>query len=153
MKRVALLSIVGLIGCGSGPPPEITSFSVQPSTAARGTDVMVSIEVANFELREADPENGQALRAAHEGGEGEEGDYPDGGHFHVYLDNTETNPMYINCPEFCEHGASMSPVRARIPDDATVGEHTVIARLNNDQHLFLKPEIRATTTLTIVMQN
>jgi hypothetical protein len=139
---------LGLIGCG-GPPPEIMSFTVEPSMAARGADVTIAIVVANFELREPEPETGHALRPFHDSGEGEGGDYPDGGHFHVYLDTTESNPMFINCPDYCEHGASVSPVRARIPDDASIGEHTVIARLNDDQHKFLKPEIRATTTLTI----
>jgi hypothetical protein len=153
MKLLVALPLLVLIGCGSGPPPEITSFTVEPSIAARGTDVMISIVVANFELREPEPEMGQALRPAHDAGEGEDNDYPDGGHFHVYLDNTESNPMFINCPEYCEHGAPASPVRARIPDDMAIGEHTVIARLNDDRHLFLKPEIRATTTLTVLMEN
>ncbi len=130
----------------------ITSFTVTPASAPAGTDVTVSVTVENFELREPTIEEGLALRAAHDVGPGEEGAYPEGGHFHVYLDSTETNPMFIDCPDYCEHGASKSPARARIPEDEMPGEHTVIVRLNNDVHEFLRPEIEATASLTVTME-
>jgi hypothetical protein len=152
MKLLLALTALALVGCGEGPPPSITSVTIEPSMAARGSDVTISVVVDNFTLREPEPEEGQALRPLSEG-EAEEGEYPDGGHFHVYLDNTETNPMFINCPDYCEHGAYTTPARALIPADAEIGEHTVIVRLNNDHHLFLKPEIRATATLTVLMEN
>jgi hypothetical protein len=148
MRRLLIAGFL-LSACGSDPPV-ITSFTVTPASAPRGTDVMVSLSVENFEIREPAAES-HALRALHDSGEGEEGDYPDGGHFHVYLDTTETNPMFINCPDYCEHGASASPARARIPDDASIGEHMVIVRLNNDHHQFLKPAIEARASLTVTM--
>jgi hypothetical protein len=152
MRLLYALPLSILVGCSS-EPPQITSVTIEPAMAARGSDVMVSVSVANFELREPEPEGeGQALRPASEGS-AEEADYPEGGHFHVYLDNTETNPMFINCPDYCEHGAYTTPAMARIPADAEIGEHTVIIRLNNDHHLFLTPEILGTATLTVLMEN
>jgi hypothetical protein len=151
MKLLFGLLSFALAGCGSDPPV-ITSLTLDPVMVARGADVNVSIAVSNFELR-APQEESHALRAADTGGHEEDGDYPDGGHFHVYLDDTETNPMLIDCPDYCEHGASTSPARARIPDDAAVGAHKVIVRLNDDHHEFLKPEITAEATLTVLMEN
>jgi hypothetical protein len=147
MGRAIVAGFILLSACGSDPPV-ITSLTVSPASAPRGTDVTVSLTVKNFTIRRPEA-GGHALRAAHDSGEAEDGDYPDGGHFQVYLDTTESSPMFIDCPEYCEHGAPASTARARIPDDATIADHIVIVRLYNDHGEVLDPEVRASTSLTV----
>ncbi len=142
-----MLTVGLLVGCGSSDPPEMTSVTVSPASVQRGTDVTVNVTVANFELRM--PAEEEALTAAEEEIAPATGDYPDGGHFHIYLDDLETNPMLVNCPDYCDDSAFMTSVRARVPDDATAGSHMVIVRLNNDFHMFLNPQIKGQAPLMV----
>lgn len=149
-----LLVLPFLVACGS-EPPIINSISVSPTEVPVGGETTLSVDISNFELRPP-PEDGHAglLPAAeeeahaHEGAEGV--DYPDGGHYHVYLDSFETNPLMTNCPEHCKHPAWDTMVRVKIPDDSSlVGDHMLMIRLNMDNHMFLKPAIEEETPLTI----
>ncbi len=146
-----MIGVLGfwLWGCGSSEPPAVVSVSVTPSVAA-GDDATITIAVDHFELRPPSDHMASGLRPADEGaGDAEAGDYPDGGHYHVYLDSTEVNPLMINCPEHCKHPAWQTMVRARIPAHATAGEHKLIVRLNNDGHAALVPHIENETTFTV----
>jgi hypothetical protein len=155
MKAPLLLGLLLAIGCGSNPPPAITSLSVNPAEVAPGGETTLTVVLENFQLRDPDAQTAHGLRAASEDehGEGEAGDYPDGGHFHVYLDSVETNPLLNNCPDYCEHPGFSNSIRLKIPDDAIPGSHQLILRLNADTHMFLVPEIEKSTPLTITSES
>lgn len=83
-------------------------------------------------------EHGLTARTLREAADGhdEEGD----GHIHVYLDNTDQNPL-------AQVTTTVFPVI--IPRATPAGTHTLIARLHGSDHLILQPEIRATTDITV----
>lgn len=147
--QIATLALV-LGACGS-PDPELQSVTVTPSTVAAGEDLTLAIALEHFDLRNPDDAGSHGLRAA-DGEHGDDeasGDYPSEGHFHVYQDTVETNPLMINCPEHCKHPGFAKEVRARIPEDTAAGEHTIIVRLNDNGHRTLTPHIMATATFTV----
>lgn len=149
-----LVALPLLFACGSGDPPVIHSVTVNPTEVAPGEETTLTVDIANFELRPpsdhgADHSGLQPAEEEHMHGEGEHGDYPDGGHYHVYLDSVESNPLMINCPDHCKHPAFAASVRVKIPDDASPGMHDVIVRLNMDDHKFLDPPIQHKATLTV----
>ncbi len=137
-----------LVGCGGGDPA-VTSVAFTPNTIQAGDEGTLTVEVENFTLREPGPEPGEALHAAEETEAGKSGDYPDGGHFHVYLDSVEENPIPLNCPDYCEHPGFTPTNKLRIPATTTAGSHTIIVRLNNDDHTFLNPPIQNTAMITV----
>ena len=154
MMKTPLFGLLLAIGCGSNEPPVISSVSLNPVEVAPGGETTLTVVLENFELRSPDAETGHALRpAAEDHGEGEASDYPDGGHFHVYFDSVETNPLLLDCPDYCEHPGFANSVRVKTPDDALPGAHELILRLNADNHTFLVPEIEMHVDLTITSAN
>jgi hypothetical protein len=151
LLRSSLLILV-LSACGS-PPPEITTVTVTPGEVPQGGEATLIVSVANFELRDPATHMHSGLRPAHDEGEGNEGEYPDGGHFHVYLDSTDVNPLNVDCPDYCNHAAFNQTVRVTIPLDVQPGTHQLIVRLNNDGHLTLKPAIQGEASLLVTMAN
>ncbi|MEQ8977281.1 MAG: hypothetical protein RL846_05100 [Deltaproteobacteria bacterium] len=154
MKRVHTILTFGVaLICAScsSPDPAITAVTVNPSVVAPGGEIIVSVTVADFELRDPrDVGGSHGLRAADDGNEhGDATDYPSEGHFHVYFDTIEANPLQLDCPDYCMHPGFTPNVRATISSSAAVGLHEVIVLLNNNAHMTLMPHIRGTADLTV----
>ncbi len=150
LPTTAALALLFAVGCG-GADPELHSVTVSPASVAAGADLTLTIDIANFDLVNPDEHTAHGLRAAdgeHEHGEAD-GDYPSEGHFHVYMDSVETNPLMLNCPDHCKHPGFAKEVRARIPDGTEAGMHTIIVRLNDNSHMTLTPHIMTTATFTV----
>lgn len=155
MKRLRTILAFGgtllFVACSS-PDPSITAVTVDPTVVAPGGEITVSITVADFDLRDPSEVGGgsHGLRAADEGSEhGEAGDYPSEGHFHVYFDSIEENPLQLDCPDYCMHPGFTPSVRATISSSTAVGMHKVIVLLNNNGHMTLTPHIRGEADLTV----
>ncbi len=147
------LAALTLIACGSTADPSISAMTVSPAMVAAGGELTVNVTVDNFELKNPDDHGGShGLRAAEEEGHmhGEsDGDYPGEGHFHIYMDSVDENPLQLNCPDHCKHPGFAGTVRAKIPDDATAGAHKLILRLNDNGHMTLTPHIMATADFMV----
>ena len=152
VPTLASLFVLTAFACGEGDPA-ITAISVNPSTVAPGGEVTLTVTIENFNLVNPDDHGGgHGLRAAqHDHGDeaAAEGEYPDEGHFHVYLNSVEENPVLVNCPDHCKHSAFAESVRLSIPETTDAGQHTIIARLNDNSHAILTPHIMATVGLTV----
>ena len=152
--RAAILSapavLLVLTACGSADP-SIASVTVTPATVAAGDQISINVTVADFDLVSPDDAHAHGLRAAegeHEHGEAA-GDYPSEGHFHVYFDSIEENPLLLNCPTYCKHPGFAPTVTSTVPNDATAGAHKIIILLNDNSHMTLTPHIRGEATLTV----
>ena len=137
------LSLV-LVGCskdGDVMDPEIVSFEVNPTEITAGTDATVMIEVNHFEFTGHDEMTGMSTDAGdgHSHEDGHEGVQK--GHVHIYLDDTETNPLVMMM-------ADMDTFT--MPIDTTAGAHTLIARLHDDGHLIIEPEVIAELEVTVL---
>jgi len=133
----ALLTLGLLVGCGGGDPT--ISVTASPTTFANGGSTTLTIEVTDFELRE--PPTSHALVAAQHDHDHETGDTEltaDGGHYHVYLDSTDQNPLKMAWTTTLELTVS-----------STAGPHTLIVRLNADDHRFLQPEVKSQVDITL----
>lgn len=150
LPMVGSAALLFVVGCGAADP-ELHSVTVSPATVAAGEDLTLAVDIENFDLVNPADHTAHGLRAAdgdHEHGEAE-GDYPSEGHFHVYMDSVEMNPLMLNCPEHCAHTGFAKEVRARIPDGTAAGMHTIIVRLNDNSHRTLTPHIEAQATFTV----
>lgn len=148
-----LLAFAGLFAaCGGDAPPTI-SVTAQPSTFTSGSTVTFTVTVQDFELRpDIDHQmetHGlhQGLKTStedgHEGGDGHHDEANEeyvgnAGHFHVYLDSVETNPIKQSWD-----------TTVMLPIVADPGAHTLIFRLNDDSHRFFVPHITATVDVTV----
>ncbi len=137
MRRLRLMLFlvlpcpVMLGGCVEEEPPEIISFSVEPTTVEAGGDCISTVEVHHFELTgEADHEHDEA------GAGGED----HMGHVHIYLDDLMTNPVLMQV-ELVE--------TVTIPDDTEAGTHTLIARLHNSEHEIIEPQVIAEVDIEV----
>lgn len=116
--------------CPSVENPSIDSFIVDPDTVAAGGNIDVTIAGSDLgfaEHDEGDDHHGEAEACP-------------GGHIHVYLDDLMTNPLAQE--EALEFTLT-------IPDDTEPGEHTLIARLHNRDHIIYKPEVTKETDITV----
>jgi len=139
------LGMILAAACGEDHPAPTVSATVTPQTFVSGSTVTLSVMTTHFDIR--NPANGghqHGLRAA--AGDHEDHDhddhghveYPTAGHYHVYLDSTEVNPLvmgYENSIDFLV--------------TATAGPHKLIIRLNEDSHAFLVPEIKTEVSITV----
>lgn len=116
-------------------PPEITEFTLTPTTLAPGGEFMTHAAVHNFEFSGHAGETG-----GHEHEGGESGADCPSGHYHVYLDDFMTNPLAM--PDTAD-------ATANLPDDISLGEHTIFARLHNSDHTILMPEVIAEVAITV----
>jgi hypothetical protein len=125
-----------LAACG-GADPVISSVSLTPSTIPAGGIVNVVVAGEGLAL-EAPATAGltalrtSALRAAH-------GDEM-GRHLHAYLDTTDVNPLAME---------TRTTFPITIPAATTVGAHTIIVRLHDEDHLIIQPEVKATAALIV----
>ncbi|MCB9648080.1 MAG: hypothetical protein H6730_15930 [Deltaproteobacteria bacterium] len=127
------LAALSLAACGGGDPS--VSVTADKSSLASGDTVTLTVTVENFELRAP----AQALRAAHGDEEQTAGEVTsDGGHYHVYLDSTDVNPLTM----------AWTPT-VNVTVTASTGPHQLIVRLNADDHRFLVPEVKAHVDLTV----
>ena len=128
MKRFALaITMLGLTACGAGEP-KITSFTLNPSTIAKGGSTTVTIAIENFTLI-PDDDGAQALRPSHEGVADN-----DSGHLHIYLDDTMTNPVVMT---------ASTTFSVKTSSTISLGDHKLIAQLRRTDHLIVSPEVKA----------
>jgi hypothetical protein len=132
------LSALALTACGGGDPT--IAVTASKTTLASGDTVTLTVTTTNFELR-APP--AQALRVAdgdHEHS-GTTGDAltADGGHYHVYLDSTDVNPLKM----------AWIPTVDITVTTSVAGDHELIVRLNADDHRYLVPEVKAHVDITV----
>ena len=151
MKTFALTLVAfgvasAVAACGGGTPPTI-AVTASATTFTSGSTVTFSIAVTDFELRMPPDASGHSshskkLTAANEGhdhGHDKGDDYfTDGGHFHIYLDTTDTNPLRQGW-----HSQLEMPIRT------SPGSHKLIFRLNDDNHRFFVPQITSTVDITV----
>jgi hypothetical protein len=135
MRNLAFATALALAACSSDPPT--LSVTASPTTLRSGEKTTLSIAVENFEL--VDPARHAALRVAHEGDPHAAPELTaSSGHYHVYLDTTEENPIYqgfVDAPE--------------VTVTASAGPHLLIVRLSAEDHRTLVPEIKAEVGITI----
>jgi hypothetical protein len=136
MTRALALATLALAACSADPPT--LSATASPTTLRSGEKTTLTLAVENFEL--VDPARRAALRAAHEG-EPHAGDErsASSGHYHVYLDTTEENPIY--------QGFRTDP---EVTVTASVGPHVLVVRLAGEDHRIVTPEVRAEVAITVV---
>lgn len=129
------LFALGLAACGSDGAlqPSVTA-SASPSSFAAGGMTTVSVAVQDFTLRSPDHAHSALTAAQHSADEVS----AEGGHYHIYLDSTEVNPLKMAWT-----------TSTTIAVDAAPGPHTLIIRLNADDHRFLVPEVKATVDITL----
>jgi len=139
MRLSFLLAV--LVGCGGSEPmePEILSFVVDPEVAAQGEEVTATFELAHFNLTGDDGHSHDEHMGDHHD-EGEDADMQSG-HVHIYLDDVETNPLAMQT----ELVSTFT-----VPEDAEIGEHVLIARLHNADHLIIEPQVTAEIDFDIV---
>lgn len=128
---------VAATACGGEDAPTVM-VSSSKTTLASGDSTTLTVTVTNFELR--DP-SAHALTVADTGHEHEatgETVTSDGGHYHVYLDSTDENPLKM----------AWTPT-VDVTVTASVGVHQLIVRLNADDHRFLVPEVEDHVDITV----
>lgn len=139
-----------LLACGQSDPA-ITTFTVSPATVSPGDTLTIDVAVENFRL--VDPDGGgHGLRPANEDGHGDGDGEPlitSEGHFHIYMDSTDTNPLLFDCPSHCKHAGFYNPLSVTTPTTATAGSHKLILRLNANDHRTLTPHIKAEATIMV----
>jgi hypothetical protein len=148
MRRALLsVTVVGGFVCfgGCAEPQEecgtpTLEVSGAPTTIVSGDEITVSVTTTNFELR--DPEG-----HTHEdhGDPGEDdlefrsGGGSCGGHYHVYLDSFEVNPLLMAWEE-----------EQAVTVEGDNGDHEIMVRLNGDDHKILDPDITDSFPIEIV---
>lgn len=138
---LALLSLglSGAVGCGDDPAPTV-SITVTPDRLSSGGTTRADISVTDFELAAEDHAHVRAQASGHEA-EGEHehtGDIPRIGHYHIYLDSMETNPILMG------HESSVE-----LTVTASAGPHRLIVRLHNLDHTIIEPQITGEAAITI----
>ena len=109
------------------PPPGVT-ITVKPTTVAQDGTVHLSIKTTNFTLESDADSQTHAFDPAK-------------GHYHVYLDSTETGPLTD------DHAAELDLV---IPGKTAVpGPHKLILRLQYEDHKIVTPETTSTVAITV----
>lgn len=147
MTRLASLALFALVACGPGEvgDPEIVSWTVDPLEIVAGGDATSTVELAHFELSGEGHHMGDTgmtgmsteAEAGHEHGDG---DVPVG-HVHIYLDDLETNPLLMQTTDSDTF---------TIPMDTAPGKHTLIARLQDENHKILEPQVTAEIEITVL---
>ena len=125
--------------CGGDDAPTVM-VSASKTTLTSGDMTTLTVTVTNFELRDPTA-HAHALTVADTGHEHEatgEEVTSDGGHYHVYLDRTDVNPLKM----------AWTPT-VDVTVTASVGAHRLIVRLNADDHRFLVPEVEDHVEITV----
>lgn len=129
--------VVFAVACeGASVPPELLSFTLDPTTGPAGTTVTSTVEVADFELTGHDEAAGMDGHAHEDAG-------VTSGHVHIYLDDLLTNPLLMQAVEVDTF---------EIPAETEVGEHTLIARLHDSTHLIIEPQVTLEATFEVTSE-
>ena len=125
--------------CADAEPPEIGEFSVDPADPAAGDTVTVTLDLHHFSLTG----HGDEDEGHHD--DEDEGHHDDdaacnAGHVHVYLDDLEGDLLAMIVTETAD---------LDIPSSITSGAHTLIARLQGEDHAAVVPEVTASFEITV----
>jgi hypothetical protein len=135
---VALTLFLTACGHEHEPPPQILSFDVKPLEVKPGDALHMTVKTAHFTLVPDDDSDSADSVLVH--AEGANGSSPNSGHFHVYLDDRETNPLLMPATESFD---------CTLPTTVTPGQHTLIVRLHSQDHLIIRPEVSSEFALTV----
>ena len=126
----AVFGLFFITACGGDEPPTI-SIAVTPTAFGTGGQTTLTVTVTHFSL--VDPSHTHALTTAdHVDVEESNGTLTASeGHYHVYLDTTEQNPLLM----------AWTP-QVQVSVEGSPGPHQLIVRLNANDHRFLKPEVK-----------
>ena len=143
-----VLPLFALLAACSSAEPDILDFVVDPAAGAPGETITASAEVVDFEFSGGDMDMDMDMGSMDMGGMDMDGDDHDHdhdhgdedsgkgkipvGHIHLYMDDLQTNPVLM---------MNTATATFVVPDDATEGTHTLIARLHGSDHLILEPEV------------
>lgn len=134
---MALVGLSVCTGCGSDAPPTV-SIVADPGSFTTGEQTVLTVTVTNFDL--VDPTGSAPVEHDHSQSTAD-GLLTREGHYHVYLDSTDVNPLAM----------AWSPV-LRLAVEAEPGPHRLIVRLNANDHRFLQPEIRDIADIMLVAE-
>jgi len=134
---VFLTSALLLVACGTEEEPTVyeptlVSLTVDPASDVAGAEVMVMVEVADFTLSgESGHDDHDDMDMDSEDDDHDEDDAHEApeGHVHIYWNSVETNPLLMLTE-------SMGTII--IPEDAEVGVHTIIGRLQDEDHKIIE---------------
>lgn len=126
-------------GCSQDPPT--LQASAQPTTFPQGSSTTLTITTTNFELvspTEVHAHLTRALTVAHEAEDEGPSEQTNSGHYHVYLDSYEIDPIlqgYQTSQAVTVHGKA--------------GPHKLIVQLQGEDHKILEPPVRAEIPITL----
>lgn len=116
---------LGTAACTKGDPS--VELAVTPTTFALGEPAVAEVTTTNFTLASDEHAHGDVPR--------------DEGHFHLYLDSFETEPLYQGFQarlDILITKAQTSP-----------GEHTLLVRLHTLDHKILEPQVTDSVVVTL----
>ncbi len=122
-----------------GPPPPTLAMTITPTTIAQLGKFHVKMAVTNFTIKDI----GVAAEMAIESGKIAAD--PTVGHWHLYVDSTDTDPLE-------EDGTTLEkdlllPCALAKPIDP--GAHTLIGRLHFTSHKIVFPEVTSKVDVTV----
>lgn len=128
-----------VLGCSQDPPS--LQASAQPTTFPQGSSTTLTITTTDFELISPTDMHAhltQALTVAHEAEETGGSEFTNSGHYHVYLDSYEIDPIlqgYQASQAVTVHGKA--------------GPHKLIVQLQGEDHKILQPPVRVEIPITL----
>lgn len=126
------------LACGDSPAPTV-SLTVTPDRIASGGTTRADIAVTDFELAAEDHAHLFTTSRGHEAtGEEDSGDIPRTGHYHIYLDSFDVNPLVMGTTPSVD-----------LTVTASAGVHRLIVRLHGTDHRIIEPQITDEASLTI----
>ncbi len=126
-----------VFACGDTPAPTV-SISVSPDRFPNGGSTQVSVAVTDFELATEDGTHHSGAESHQEEGTETGGDIVRTGHYHIYLDSLDTNPLKMS-----------SEASIQLTVTATVGAHSLIVRLHGLDHRIIEPQITDEAAITL----
>jgi hypothetical protein len=139
---VALALLLALAGCSDpcadAEPPELSEFSITPADPTAGDTVSLSLAVSHFTL--TGHEDGEDDHDHDHGDDHSEQTSCSAGHVHIYLDDLDGDLLAMVVTESAD---------LLIPSTVTAGSHTLIARLQDENHAALVPEVTASFEITV----
>jgi len=133
-----LLLPVFLVACEAdtldapAEPPAFESWTVDAESGPAGTELTATAAVRHFEFTgESDHGHDEAAEEDEEHGHDTDEGGVQRGHIHVYLDDLMTNPLLMQVT---------ATATFTIPEEADVGDHTLMARLHDGDHLIIEPQ-------------
>lgn len=135
---VLLLSSGLALACGETPAPTV-AIALTPDRIASGGTTRADITVTDFELVAEEHSHLSVAARGHEvEGEPDPSAFPRTGHYHIYLDSFEVNPLVMGTAPSVE-----------LTVTASAGPHRVLVRLHGTDHRIIEPQITSEATLTI----